>query len=262
MNICELRVKYRDILDMPLMKYDTMRAALHQLIAENESDGRKGIVQVLDQARKKIDSIDAEIERVRGMMYFENKYPDAELIAGIDEVGRGPLAGPVLTAAVILPKGLVIPMLNDSKQVSKKHREELYDVILSNAVAVGVGMNTAAVIDEKGIEFANKDAMRQAIRNLGVTPDLLLVDAVHIPEVDIRQVSIIKGDAKSVSIAAASIVAKVTRDRMMQEFDEQYPGYGFKDNVGYGSAAHIEALKTLGPCPIHRRSYIRNILEQ
>ena len=182
------------------------------------------------------------------------------LLCGVDEAGRGPLAGPVLTAAVILPKGLVIPMLNDSKQVSKKHREELYDIIMSTAVAVGVGMNPETVIDEKGIEFANKDAMRQAIRNLSVAPDMLLVDAVHIPEVDIPQVSIIKGDAKSVSIAAASIVAKVTRDRMMQEYDEKYPAYGFKDNVGYGSAAHIEALKTYGPCPIHRRSYIRNII--
>ena len=260
MNICELRTAYQKILSLPLMEYDSMRTSLLSLIRENESDTRKGAVQILEQARKKIDAIDAETERVRGMTFFEKKYADAELIAGIDEVGRGPLAGPVLTAAVILPRDLIIPMLNDSKQVSKKHREELYDIIMNRAVAVGVGMNSAEVIDEKGIEFANKDAMRQAIRNLGVQPDLLLVDAVHIPDVDIRQVSIIKGDAKSVSIAAASIIAKVTRDRMMQEMDAKYPMYGFRDNVGYGSAAHIEALKKYGPCEIHRRSYIKNLV--
>ena len=260
MNICELRMAYQEILGYPIMKYETVRRKLEQLIRENESDSRKGIVNILNQARKKLTQLDQELARVRGMMTFEEKYSDHSYICGIDEVGRGPLAGPVLTAAVILPKGLVIPMLNDSKQVSKKHREELYDIIMSTAVAVGVGMNPETVIDEKGIEFANKDAMRQAIRNLSVAPDMLLVDAVHIPEVDIPQVSIIKGDAKSVSIAAASIVAKVTRDRMMQEYDEKYPAYGFKDNVGYGSAAHIEALKNYGPCPIHRRSYIRNII--
>ena len=262
MNICELKAAYQAILDLPIMKYETMRMELEQLIRENESDTRKGVVAVLNQARKKIDALDRELNRVRGMMTFQEKYSDCSYICGIDEVGRGPLAGPVMTAAVILPKGLVIPMLNDSKQVSKKHREELYDIIMSQAVAVGVGMNSEKVIDEKGIEFANKDAMRQAIRSLSVQPDLLLVDAVHIPEVDIRQVSIIKGDAKSVSIAAASIVAKVTRDRMMMDYDAKYPAYGFKDNVGYGSAAHIEALKTLGPCEIHRRSYIRNIVGQ
>ena len=261
MNICELKTAYQRILSLPLMEYDTMRTELATLIRENESDTRKGALQILEQARKKITAIDAEVERVRAMMYFEKKYADARLIAGIDEVGRGPLAGPVMTAAVILPKDLVIPMLNDSKQVSKKHREELYDIIMNRAVAVGVGMNSAEVIDEKGIEFANKDAMRQAIRNLGLCPDMILVDAVHIPEVDIRQVSIIKGDAKSVSIAAASIIAKVTRDRIMQEMDVKYPMYGFRDNVGYGSAAHIAALKEYGPCEIHRRSYIKNLLQ-
>ena len=262
MNICEVKSEYQRITELPLMKYETMRMELMNLIRENEADTRKGVVRILDQARKKLDALDQELDRVRGMTVFEEKYSDCQYICGIDEVGRGPLAGPVMTAAVILPKGLIIPMLNDSKQVSKKHREELYDIIMSSAVAVGVGMNSEKVIDEKGIEFANKDAMRQAIRNLGVQPDLLLVDAVHIPEIDIKQVSIIKGDAKSVSIAAASIVAKVTRDRMMQDYDAKYPQYGFKDNVGYGSAAHIQALKTIGPCEIHRRSYIKNILNQ
>lgn len=262
MNIGELRIKYQKITDCPLMEYEKMRSGLNELIRENESDTRKGVVSILDQARKKIQQLDQELERVRGMMYFEKKYADCSFICGIDEVGRGPLAGPVLTAAVILPKDVLIPMLNDSKQVSKKHREELYEIIMNTAVAVGVGMNSEKVIDEKGIEFANKDAMRQAIRHLNVEPDLLLVDAVHIPEIDIKQVSIIKGDAKSVSIAAASIVAKVTRDRIMQDYDKKYPMYGFKDNVGYGSAGHIQALKEYGPCEIHRRSYIKNIVGQ
>ena len=262
MNVCELRTKYQRILEMPLMKYDTMRLELSELILENEDDTRKGIVSIVEQARKKIKAIDQETERVRGMMAFEEKYSEYSWIAGIDEVGRGPLAGPVLTAAVILPKGCIIPGLNDSKQLTAKQREELYDIIMSNAIAVGVGMNSEKVIDEKGIEFANKDAMRQAISHLQTTPDLLLVDAVHIPDISIKQVSIIKGDAKSVSIAAASVVAKVTRDRMMQDYDLTYPQYHFGDNMGYGSAAHLEALREYGPCPIHRESYIKKIMER
>lgn len=262
MNICEIKQEYQRILDMPLMKYDTMRMELHHLIRENEQDTRKGIVAVLKQAEKKIREIDQEIERVRGMMTYEKHFQEYHAICGIDEVGRGPLAGPVLTAAVILPKGLVIPKLNDSKQVPRKMREELYDIIMNNAVAVSVGMNSEKVIDEKGIEFANKDAMRHAIAGLTTKPDLLLVDAVKIPGVDIPQESIIKGDAKSVSIAAASIIAKVTRDRLMMEYDARYPEYGFGDNMGYGSAAHLEALKKYGPCPIHRECYIRKIMER
>ena len=261
MNICEIRTAYQEISEYPLIKYESMRAALEKLIRENETDTRKGARQILGQAQKKIEWLDMELERVRKMKAFDESYPDAEYVCGIDEVGRGPLAGPVLTAAVILPKGFIVPLLNDSKQVSKKHREELYGVILGNAVAVGVGMNPASVIDEKGIEFANKDAMRQSIRNLNMEPDLVLVDAVKIPGITYRQDSIIKGDTKSAAIAAASIVAKVTRDRMMQEYDAQFPEYGFKDNVGYGSAAHIQALKTCGPCEIHRKSYIKNFVK-
>ena len=262
MNVCELRGQYQRILETPIMKYDTMRMELLNLVYENEGDDRKGICQIVEQARKKITAIDTEIERVRQMMHFENQYAEYAHIAGIDEVGRGPLAGPVFTAAIILPKGLVIPKLNDSKQLTPKLREELYDEIMNNAVAVGVGMNSEKVIDEKGIEFANKDAMRQAISHLQTPPDMILVDAVHIPGINVKQVSIIKGDARSVSIAAASIIAKVTRDRIMKEYDREYPEYGFGDNMGYGSAAHIEALRTYGPCPIHRRSYITKIMER
>ena len=259
-NICEIRTAYQEITDYPLMDYERMRAALERLILENSADPRKGVLQILNQARKKIDWLDGELERVRIMKRFDEAYPNAELVCGVDEVGRGPLAGPVMTAAVILPKGFVVPLLNDSKQVSKKHREELYDVILNHAVAVGVGMNPPSVIDSKGIEFANKDAMRQAVRNLSVKPDLVLVDAVHIPDLGIPQDSMNKGDTKSAAIAAASIVAKVTRDRLMQEYDAMYPEYGFRDNVGYGSPAHIAALKQYGPCEIHRRGYIKNIV--
>ena len=187
---------------------------------------------------------------------LEEKYADYAFICGIDEVGRGPLAGPVVAGAVILPKECEILYINDSKKLSAAKRDELYDEIMDKAVAVGLGMASPARIDEINILQATYEAMRQAIGNLKVEPDLLLNDAVTIPEVVIPQVPIIKGDAKSVSIAAASIVAKVTRDRLMEEYDKVLPGYGFASNKGYGSAEHIKALQTLGPTPIHRRSFI------
>ena len=171
-------------------------------------------------------------------------------------MGRGPFAGPVTAAAVILPKDQPILYLNDSKKLSEKKREELYDVILKQAVAVGIGMASPERIDEINILQATYEAMRMAIEELAIKPDILLNDAVTIPEVDIPQVPIIKGDAKSVSIAAASIVAKVTRDRLMREYDSVYPGYDFASNKGYGTKAHIEGLKRLGPSAIHRRSFI------
>ena len=179
-----------------------------------------------------------------------------QLLCGVDEAGRGPLAGPVFAAAVILPADKEIPGLNDSKKLSEKKRETLYEIITGEAVCWSVGFASAQEIDEINILQATYEAMRQAIDNLKVEPDLLLNDAVTIPEVVIPQVPIIKGDAKSVSIAAASIVAKVTRDRLMEEYDKVLPGYGFASNKGYGSAEHIKALQTLGPTPIHRRSFI------
>ena len=190
------------------------------------------------------------------MRQYEEKYADHAFICGIDEVGRGPLAGPVVAGAVILPKECEILYINDSKKLSAAKRDELYDEIMDKAVAVGLGMASPARIDEINILQATYEAMRQAIDNLKVEPDLLLNDAVTIPEVVIPQVPIIKGDAKSISIAAASIVAKVTRDRLMEEYDKVLPGYGFASNKGYGSAEHIKALQTLGPTPIHRRSFI------
>ena len=181
-------------------------------------------------------------------------------VCGIDEVGRGPLAGPVVAGAVILPKDCDILYINDSKQLSEKKREELYDIIMEKAVAVGIGMVSPARIDEINILNATYEAMREAISKLKVQPQVLLNDAVTIPKVDIKQVPIIKGDAKSISIGAASIVAKVTRDRLMVEYENILPGYGFASNKGYGSKEHIEALQKLGPTPIHRSSFIKNFV--
>ena len=179
------------------------------------------------------------------MSVYEKQYASCLAICGIDEVGRGPLAGPVVAGAVILPRDTEILYLNDSKKLSEKKREALYDEIMEKAVAVGIGMASPARIDEINILQATYEAMRMAIDKLKVRPDLLLNDAVTIPGVEISQVPIVKGDAKSISIAAASIVAKVTRDRMMKEYEEIFPGYDFASNKGYGTKAHIQALKTL-----------------
>ena len=229
------------------------REALYSMY---DADARSGVQKLIASYRKKEEALRLERERLSLMKSYERKYKDAEMICGIDEAGRGPLAGPVVAGAVILPKDCEILYLNDSKKLSASRREALYDEIMEKAVAVGVGMASPARIDEINILQATYEAMRQAIDNLKVKPDLLLNDAVTIPEVVIPQVSIIKGDAKSVSIAAASIVAKVTRDRLMEEYDKVLPGYGFASNKGYGSAEHIKALQTLGPTPIHRRSFI------
>ncbi|MBQ8184878.1 MAG: ribonuclease HII [Lachnospiraceae bacterium] len=208
--------------------------------------------------QKKEEKLQAERARLENMREYERRYADRGYICGIDEVGRGPLAGPVVAGAVILPADCEILYLNDSKKLSEKKRELLYDEIMEKAVAVGLGVISPARIDEINILQATYEAMRMAISNLKVRPDVLLNDAVTIPQVDIAQVPIIKGDAKSVSIAAASIIAKVTRDRMMVQYEELMPGYGFASNKGYGSAAHIQALKEIGPCSIHRRSFIKN----
>lgn len=233
---------------------------LRHLIPQFEADERAGVVKLVERAKKQVAAFEAEVLRTNAMKEYERKYEKCRYICGIDEVGRGPLAGPVVAAAVVLPKDVDIYYLNDSKQLSEKKREQLYDEIMEKAVSVGIGFADEKCIDEINILQADYVAMRIAISKLSVTPDILLNDAVEIPEVDIPQVSIIKGDAKSVSIAAASIVAKVTRDRFMVEMDAKYPGYGFASNKGYGSAKHIEALKTIGPCEIHRRTFIGNFI--
>ncbi len=211
-----------------------------------------------ERLRKQQEKLEKELARIEAMSVYEKKYSDFQAICGIDEAGRGPFAGPVVAGAVILPKDHTILYLNDSKKLSEKKREELYDVIMEQAVAVGTGMAGPARIDEINILQATYEAMRMAIEQLTVKPDILLNDAVTIPEVHIKQVPIVKGDAKSVSIAAASIIAKVTRDRLMREYDAVFPGYDFASNKGYGTKAHIEGLKKFGPTPIHRRSFIRN----
>ncbi|MCM1183165.1 MAG: ribonuclease HII [Roseburia sp.] len=223
-------------------------------------DERSGVQALVEKARKQLEALEREKQRTEAMKAYEREYADCGYICGIDEVGRGPLAGPVVAGAVILPRDCQILYLNDSKQLSAKKREELYEVILREAVAVGIGYASHERIDEINILQATYEAMREAISKLRIKPDILLNDAVTIPQVDIRQVPIIKGDAKSVSIAAASIVAKVTRDRLMVEYDNRYPEYHFADNKGYGAAVHIEALRKYGPTPIHRRSFIQNLL--
>ena len=234
---------------------------LPEKIKQYEVDERKGVKNLIVRAKKKLENYHKELERTEQMKQYEKKYAEYTFICGIDEVGRGPLAGPVVAAAVILPKDCNILYLNDSKQLSEEKREELYDKIMKEAVSVGVGIVSQERIDEINILQATYEAMRQAVKNLTVTPDLLLNDAVTIPELPMKQVPIIKGDAKSISIAAASIIAKVTRDRMMVEWDKCYPKYGFASNKGYGSQAHIQALKEFGPCILHRTTFISSFVE-
>ena len=233
---------------------------LPAFIAAHEKDERAGVQALINKAKKRRLDYEKELLRTEKMKEYERKYASFSYICGIDEVGRGPLAGPVVAGAVILPRDCQILYLNDSKQLSEKKREELYEVIMENAVSTGLGFVSPERIDEINILQATYEAMRQAIGKLEKEPDLLLNDAVTIPGVEIRQVPIIKGDAKSVSIAAASIIAKVTRDRLMVQYDEIYPEYGFASNKGYGAAAHLEALKKYGPTPIHRRSFLKNLL--
>ncbi|MGL6197735.1 MAG: ribonuclease HII [Lachnospiraceae bacterium] len=210
--------------------------------------------------KTKEEKLTAEKQRIESLCAYEREYAQYSLICGIDEVGRGPLAGPVVAGAVILPKDCSILYINDSKKLSEKKREMLYAEITDQATAIGIGIIGPGRIDEINILQATYEAMRLAIANLNVTPDLLLNDAVTIPGVDIKQVPIIKGDAKSISIGAASIIAKVTRDHLMAEYDNILPGYAFGRNKGYGTADHIAALKELGPTPIHRNTFIRKIL--
>ena len=234
---------------------------LSACMVQYESDERKGVQAILASCQKKLEKEEKEQLRLDTMLKYERSYVAYQHICGIDEAGRGPLAGPVVAGAVIFPVDCKIRYLNDSKKLSAARREELFDEIMDKAVAAAVGIVSPARIDEINILQATYEAMRQAIGKLPVTPYLLLNDAVTIPQVDISQVPIIKGDAKSMSIAAASILAKVTRDRLMVEYDKVMPEYGFAGHKGYGSAAHIEALKKYGPSPIHRKTFIGHFVE-
>lgn len=232
---------------------------IRELIENYAQDERKGVQAAVAQAQKKVDALEREKKRIDAMKSFERKYEHLGCVCGIDEVGRGPFAGPVVAGAVILPKDCDILYINDSKKLSEKKREELYGEIMEKAIAVQVGYASPARIDEINILQATYEAMREAVSKLTITPQVLLNDAVTIPGITIPQVPIIKGDAKSVSIAAASIVAKVTRDRLMREYDKIMPEYGFASNKGYGSKEHIEALRKYGATPIHRKSFIKNV---
>ena len=226
------------------------------LLAELEQDSRSGVIQAIAKRKRDIQKRIDEDERLEGMLTYEKECyaRGMELIAGVDEVGRGPLAGPVVAAAVILPKACKIPGLNDSKKIPKSKHKEIYEAVLQNAIAIGIGIKDNQVIDQVNIYEATKLAMMEAIGQLEPQPQHLLIDAMKL-DLPIPQTSIIKGDANSLSIAAASIVAKVTRDQMMEEFDKEYPGYDFAKNAGYGTAKHLAGLVQLGVTPIHRRSF-------
>lgn len=230
-------------------------------IEQYGTDERTGVQKLVEKCRKQMEKAAEEDARLEHMLFYEKKYYEHyDYICGIDEAGRGPLAGPVVAGAVILPKELKIPYLNDSKQLSAKRREELFDIVMEKALAVGVGVASPERIDEINILQATYEAMRQAVAELKVKPQMLLNDAVYIPGLDIPQEKIIKGDGKSLSIAAASVIAKVTRDRMMAAYDEIFPEYGFAKHKGYGAKAHIEKIQSIGPCPIHRRSFITHFI--
>ncbi|MCK3935935.1 ribonuclease HII [Streptococcus suis] len=224
--------------------------------ADLAQDERAGVHTAIKKRRKELEKEAAEDTRLEAMLSYEKALYDngVEFIAGIDEVGRGPLAGPVVAAAVILPKGCKIRYLNDSKKIPKSKHESIYQEVMERAVAVGVGIKDAAVIDQVNIYEATKLAMLEALGQLSQEPEHLLIDAMKL-DTPIPQTSIIKGDANSLSIAAASIVAKVTRDKMMADYDKEFSGYGFAKNAGYGTAEHLEGLNKLGITPIHRKTF-------
>ena len=239
---------------------ETGEEALEAFIVRFSADERTQVQKMVEQARKRLDALKQERQRMYQLMAYERQYQNYEYICGVDEAGRGPLVGPVVAGAVILPKNCDILYINDSKKLSEKKREELYEVIKEKAVAWSVGIVSEKRIDEINILQATYEAMRHAIGKLKPQPNLLLNDAVQIPGIQITQVPIIKGDAKSASIGAASIMAKVTRDRLLEEYDKLYPEYHFASNKGYGTKDHIEALKKYGPTPIHRMSFIKNFV--
>lgn len=235
---------------------------LESFMENYQTDERSGVQKLVLTAKKRLHNYQMELVRVEKLKTYEKQYGAYSYICGIDEVGRGPLAGPVVAGAVILPKDCDILYINDSKKLSAEKRESLYDEIMEKAVATGLGFVEPERIDEINILQATYEAMRQAIQQLNPQPDILLNDAVTIPDISIKQVPIIKGDAKSISIGAASIIAKVTRDRLMLKYDAMFPEYRFASNKGYGSPEHLAALKKYGATPIHRKSFLKNILAE
>jgi ribonuclease HII len=246
--------------DLGVVATRETQAKFQAFIVTYKVDDRSGVQKIVATAEKRLEKFQTELERTESIKKYEKEYDSYVYICGIDEVGRGPLAGPVVACAVILPKDCDILYINDSKKLSAAKRDELYDEIMEKAVSVGLGFVGPERIDEINILQATYEAMREAVSKLEPQPDLLLNDAVTIPGLSQKQVPIIKGDAKSISIGAASIVAKVTRDRLMEEYDHMFPQYGFASNKGYGSAEHIAAIKEYVPTPIHRKSFIKNFL--
>ncbi len=246
-SIGEIRKEFEQVLGtiQKCTQETVRREVIGAFCGKYEQDERKGVQTLIERCKKQEEKLQNERERLALMRQYEEQYGECTYICGIDEAGRGPLAGPVVAGAVILPKDCEILYLNDSKQLSAKRREELYDEIMEKAVATGIGMASPARIDEINILQATYEAMREAVRGLGVVPDILLNDAVRIPGLDMPQVSIVKGDAKSVSIAAASILAKVTRDRLMIQYEEVLPGYGFAKNKGYGRDMDLRRTKDM-----------------
>ena len=240
---------------LPMEQWEEVLPAL-------EADSRQGVQQYAASCRKKLDRMVQEKKRIHQMQAFGRELAQGRIFAGIDEAGRGPLAGPVVAAAVIMPEECELLYVNDSKKLSAAKREELFDQIMDTAVSVGVGIASPGRIDEINILQATYEAMREAVSQLEPAPRLLVNDAVVIPGLSVAQKAVIKGDAKCYSVAAASIIAKVTRDRIMEQYDRLYPEYGFAGHKGYGSAAHIAALKRYGPCPIHRRSFIGHFVTE
>ena len=234
----------------------TVKELDNPLFLELEKDSRSGVQKEINKRKKAIQAELDEDLRLESMLSYEKELykQGMTLIAGVDEVGRGPLAGPVVAAAVILPKNCKINGLNDSKKIPKKKHLEIYHAVQDQALAIGIGIMDNQVIDQVNIYEATKLAMKEAISQLSPQPDHLLIDAMKL-DLSISQTAIIKGDANSLSIAAASIVAKVTRDELMKEYDQQYPGYDFTANAGYGTAKHLEGLEKLGVTPIHRTSF-------
>lgn len=232
-----------------------------QLIMTLEADERKSVNKIANKIKKEVAAVKKEENRIKELWAYEKEITkNYSIVAGIDEVGRGPLAGPVVCAAVILPKDTEFIGINDSKKVKKEDRERLFKEIKEKAVAVGIGICDEKIIDDINILEATKLGMKKAIEDLDSKPEFLLIDALTLDDIPIRQKGIVKGDSKSISIAAASIIAKVTRDRIMYAYNEKYPEYGFLTNVGYGTKEHREALKKIGATPIHRKSFINNLV--
>ena len=246
-NISEIREEYANC----------NTSNLGEFVAYYGTDNRSGVKKIVEMAQKKLIDYDEEISRVSSMAKFERQFSENGYICGVDEVGRGPLAGPVVAAAVIFPKDLIIPYVNDSKKLKESKREELFNHIMSEAISVGFGSVDNSRIDEINILQSTFEAMKQAVSDLNIKPDIILVDGnKKIPGLDIMQHTIVSGDAKSLSIAAASIVAKVVRDRYMKEMDIKYPMYDFASNKGYGSKKHYTGIKEFGISPIHRKTFI------